>query len=1350
MERKTCKNESKPAVDTNASANASVLNAEVKTNVKANTLADATANTTPDTSTNAVADTSLDIVPDVVANASAVTDAVPDAAANVVADANAVTDAVTSASPDVAPNAVADGVANANAVTNAITNASPDVVSDAGPEATADVVAHAVTDAVTNAIPDFVPDAAPDAAADVVTNAVADVVTNANAAADAVANASPDIVPDAASDAATNAITNAVADSSTNLAPDAVPNALPDASTDASSNARHFVDMFEGGGNATADTPNDKNSMLVMTVNVTSLNKSRLLDVLGQANDAEADVVLLQETKHRTKTYPWATATAKNAGFKFHLGPPLTDTNHGGVAIMWRHTVQKVHLDTHPRLGHRCLTIQWPSFRLVNFYGAYKGDTNALVDLLQWATRDHRSAAIIGDFNWKKVYGQHIVDWEMCDPQPTTTKTTAPTRCLTYGLEANFMQSVSLPSIPLHQGVFYDLAIPTPEPLPLTRLTKTAMYQWTCDEQDVIIDQRHPITAAVDKECPAPPPGATFLKRWKAFNERAELTFVKAAEQGLAEVTSRGERKKAAAAEPTAFRRSAPHRPDETIRMRRLKRLHRRLSTNTQMNHGLTRKHQAALTHALDIMSLGHDVEVVTYGQAIEAITTGINQEHTHMAKGDAMLWRARLQHPQQVWKASKHILSEPTEEPKVTFEEAANTLTNIWCPTSAETMNERRDANKANWTQLALEAGLHPRTTSETPTIDDCRTHFQQAIKKARGAHGLDGWSADELQAIANVMPIILEELLTLLYDLTFGRHNDKDEGFLETLAQMYSLRVACLAKKDTIRPIAVASTLVRAWHKVLLKTVFPRPSDVRQFGHRGTTIATAQWLNATLVAGGELDLSGAFDNICHGAAGAALGYNGVPSTVVKLLAIAWRAPRLITMSGHYVSTLLPNKGIPQGLPDSPAVCAETTAPGNTLVRRQRCTTNWAYVDDRTIGITPPTDGLPAPTPDSLADFAAAVDQRVDLLENRSKRQVWTADDPASATVEHLGLYVNHPTPTQPIRPTKSWDKATVVAKRLRNVPGSQKTRTTLATAYIQPMINWAAPLAAIHPNADELACQIFRSCLSTQCTWWCRGRWWLMHVHLHPKFGAAIATFKALPRVVEWPSPHMENSVKLHAASVDLNLQRLTPTGPVVTPTSDAHPQLKEAFRKYTRATSARAPSSATVDNDHAQHLIRTAARLKCLSLIQTSRKDAEGYANIDVEASSAPTVARWMRKLSPADAAWLQVYRCGANYTPTRVFNKYGSSACWFCHEEYASMRHFVVDCRHFATQRHTLLRDHTLPPDTLGRLPRVSVKSGWVTTDASPSEETRHRIQLVLLQLGLHITRELSHYINTSYW
>ena len=193
------------------------------------------------------------------------------------------------------------------------------------------------------------------------------------------------------------------------------------------------------------------------------------------------------------------------------------------------------------------------------------------------------------------------------------------------------------------------------------------------------------------------------------------------------------------------------------------------------------------------------------------------------------------------------------------------------------------------------------------------------------------------------------------------------------------------------------------------------------------------------------------------------------------------------------------------------------------------------------------------------------------------------------------------------------------------------------------------------------------------------------------------------------------MTHAVTTHAANLHLRLHEITSEGPVVSPNDDAHPQLHAAFNQYAQEhanTSGHPnnPNAIIVNTDHAHHLIRFAARLCCLRLIPTTRNDAEGCSNIDVEASSSSAIKRWMHQLTPSDAAWLMVYRCGANYTPTRIFNRSGSTECWFCKARYASMRHFVVECPHFASHRVKCLRANKLRLDSLGSLPRVTTKSG----------------------------------------
>ena len=127
-----------------------------------------------------------------------------------------------------------------------------------------------------------------------------------------------------------------------------------------------------------------------------------------------------------------------------------------------------------------------------------------------------------------------------------------------------------------------------------------------------------------------------------------------------------------------------------------------------------------------------------------------------------------------------------------------------------------------------------------------------------------------------------------------------------------------------------------------------------------------------------------------------------------------------MVNVAGMAVGTVHPTVGLPQGLPDSPAVCGEVTAATNTAIkRRHERIRMWAYIDDRTVGSTTGTGAIPAIT--DVANEVATMDASFGVSENRSKRQIWHAASAANATVEHLGLRVNHADPNQDITPKSS-----------------------------------------------------------------------------------------------------------------------------------------------------------------------------------------------------------------------------------------------------------------------------------------------------------------------------------------
>ena len=99
-------------------------------------------------------------------------------------------------------------------------------------------------------------------------------------------------------------------------------------------------------GGACSDTPCHAthavltDSFALLNINVTLLNRSRLLTILQHAVDNNISAVTLQETRHRSLIVPWAQKLAAQAGFAIAFShPPIKPTDGssypGGAAVLW-------------------------------------------------------------------------------------------------------------------------------------------------------------------------------------------------------------------------------------------------------------------------------------------------------------------------------------------------------------------------------------------------------------------------------------------------------------------------------------------------------------------------------------------------------------------------------------------------------------------------------------------------------------------------------------------------------------------------------------------------------------------------------------------------------------------------------------------------------------------------------------------------------------------------------------------------------------------------------------------------------------------------------------------------------
>ena len=90
-------------------------------------------------------------------------------------------------------------------------------------------------------------------------------------------------------------------------------------------------------------------------------------------------------------------------------------------------------------------------------------------------------------------------------------------------------------------------------------------------------------------------------------------------------------------------------------------------------------------------------------------------------------------------------------------------------------------------------------------------------------------------------------------------------------------------------------------------------------------------------------------------------------------------------------------------------------------------------------------------------------------------------------------------------------------VVERIRSLPGPRATRLRAVQAYAQPLWSWGSPVFSLPP--EDAAQKVMRAILRSTCCWWCRGRFWALHVQLHPLYSAVMtAVHRATTWKLEW----------------------------------------------------------------------------------------------------------------------------------------------------------------------------------------------------------------------------------------
>jgi hypothetical protein len=512
----------------------------------------------------------------------------------------------------------------------------------------------------------------------------------------------------------------------------------------------------------------------------------------------------------------------------------------------------------------------------------------------------------------------------------------------------------------------------------------------------------------------------------------------------------------------------------------------------------------------------------------------------------------------------------------------------------------------------------------------------------------------------------------------------------------------------------------------------------------------SVAHWAHTSGQAGAEVDLEKAFDGIEHEMVSTAMRCLGTPEVIVRSLGAAWRAPRYCHVNGEIAAALHPNCGIPAGDPNGTRALAAVLVPWHVAVPKL-CpgVSTWAYVDDRSLKAVEAPDGTQARDSIQAAlELTSRIDSAIGCKENVKKRQVWEAEQ----TAEHLGVRAaaNSSLARPPLpKPRDGWQAIADSTKALATIPGGRENREKLCAIAVVSKYRWAAPFVERPPKS--LVEDTFRALIDSKCTWWDKGRFWAERLHLHPIVGTALQAIKSAETVCQWPSALLGSAVAEHAAVFGMKLAdpetSSLQNGIWLTPVDEQSmdPRAREAFRACAVDGQPGQRKVFLASSPKGLHALRVIARAQLLGSTKKTRNDSEGIEGIDIEAMSCQRWKRWKEDMPADERRRLTVWRAGAVKTPTRNQTEMDHKCPW-CGADYASMRHFFVDCEHFDQFRADLQLAYSIPANWWALQPRVTSKTGWITLGADASAARRTKLQVPVAKLGVYIMEQLEPFVS----
>jgi hypothetical protein len=251
--------------------------------------------------------------------------------------------------------------------------------------------------------------------------------------------------------------------------------------------------------------------------------------------------------------------------------------------------------------------------------------------------------------------------------------------------------------------------------------------------------------------------------------------------------------------------------------------------------------------------------------------------------------------------------------------------------------------------------------------------------------------------------------------------------------------------------------------------------------------------------------------------------------------------------------------------------------------------------------------------------------------------------------------------------------------------------------------------------------------------------------NVQLHPVLGGSLQAMQAAAKeTASAASRTLQAAVGKHAAAIGLRVRKWSDQwGLVLEMPEDGDAR---ARRAATVAAIAEGPEFVAEFGQLAfrpavaagAHAARVAARIVASKVIVKTRNDADGADDIDIEVQSHPVWVGWRRDLKAEQQRQLTVWRQGAVWTPTR---RWRNGACGWCGAEWASARHLWAECPHLAPQRRRIEEIAGLPPEWWNLQPRVTSKSGWITTVAANTVKQRAWCQVAACEMALVVAEAI---------